>query len=127
MPPTASPDDVDGFDFPDHWTPAARDAFEVVMDARPALGGAEFAALTEAANLITTADALDAVARAAAYMSTGAAGQPVLHPAVSAATTARTAAATVLARLTVSAGPATTTPAASRATRAATARWGRAK
>ncbi len=125
MPNAPDLPDEDAYDFPEHWTEAARDAFLVVMEARPNLAGAEYAALAEAANLISTADGLDVVAREAAFMSLGSSGQPVLHPAVAASTTARAAAATILARLTVSAVPLSATPSASRASRAATARWSR--
>ncbi|GAA2166394.1 hypothetical protein FHX52_1052 [Humibacillus xanthopallidus] len=117
---------VEDLDLPSHWSSSARDAFHNVLEERPALAGAEFAALVEAANLITTADALDEVARAADYMSLGASGQPVLHPAVSAATAARTSAAQIFARLVVN-GPKTATSASQRAQRAATARHTRAR
>lgn len=125
--PDTMPSADDGV-YPAHWSEAARDAVEHVLEARPGLVGAEFAALTEAANLISTADGLDVVARESSYMSVGSAGQPVVHPAVTASTTARAAAATILARLTVAAGPAAApSTASSRAQRAATARWQRAR
>lgn len=123
---TNSPElDTELLDFPTHWTQSARDAVESVLEARPTLAGPEWASLVEAANLISTADALDEVARAADYMSVGASGQPVLHPAVGASTAARTAAATILSRLTVGAAASgsSSTQRAQRAQRAANARW----
>lgn len=86
-------------DYPDHWTAAARDAVEEVLDVRPELSGADLASLREAAELITAADALGQVARAAGYVATGSTGQPVTHPAQVEARLSRTAAASILARL----------------------------
>lgn len=113
-------------DFPEHWSPAARDLVENVLDARPDLDGREFEALVQAATLTTTADALDDVARAAGYMTTGSQGQPVAHPATVESRLARTAVAQIMARLT----PTQTTgalTATERARSAARARWSAAR
>jgi hypothetical protein len=85
---------------PDHWSDAARDAVAEVLDVRPDLDGADLASLREAAELITAADALAAVARAVGYVATGSTGQTVTHPAQVESRLCRTAAASVLARLT---------------------------
>lgn len=87
------------FDFPDHWSPAAREAVEEVLDARPDLSGADVASLEQAAELVTLADALAAVARAAGYVSTGDAGQQTTHRAVTEARQARAQAAAIFGRL----------------------------
>lgn len=86
-------------DYPAHWSGEAIDAFDTVIGQREDLDGAEFAALTQAAELISQASALDEVARAAGYVSTGSARQVVTHPAQIESRLARSKAADVLARL----------------------------
>lgn len=113
---------ADAFHLPEEWSEAARDAFREVLQARPELAGAEVAALECACELITTAGALDAVAKAADYVATGSQDQEVLHPAVAEARLSRTAAASILARLVaVATGPTMTN--SQRGTMAARARW----
>jgi hypothetical protein len=85
--------------YPAHWTDSAIDAIETVLEAQPDLDGPAFAALAQAAELISTADALDEVARAANFVIMGSKGQPAKHPALGEARLARSAAATILGRL----------------------------
>lgn len=89
----------DEFALPEHWPPAVRDLFEEVLNESPDLSGAALGTLYEACHLMTAAEALDDVARAAGYVSTGAAGHVVTHPATVEARLARTAAAAILHRL----------------------------
>ena len=86
-------------EFPPHWSPTAREAVENVLNARPDLSGADAAALDQVAELITSAEALEAVARAAGYVAKGSMGQAIAHPCGVEARLARTSAATILARL----------------------------
>lgn len=116
-------DDVlDGWALPDDWTDAARDLFAEVLSQRPDLSGVDLGAAQHACALTSAADRLDAVALAAGMISTGSTGQTVVHPAVVEARLARTAAATILARLTPpSSGHRQT--ASERGRAAARARW----
>jgi hypothetical protein len=86
-------------DYPEHWSSGAVDTVETVLAARPDLAGAEFSALCQAAELISSADALDEVARRDNFVATTAKGQPARHPALAEARLARSAAATILGRL----------------------------
>lgn len=114
------PEDVlDGWTLPDHWTGSARETFAEVLTERPDLSGADLGALEQACHLIATAEALDAVARAAGYVATGSTGQVVAHPATVEARLARTSTATILARL----SPAVASNRSIRARAAARARW----
>lgn len=115
-------DVLEDFDIPASWTDAARETFREVLTARPDLAGPELAALEQACGLVTTADELDAIARAAAYAAVGSTGQEILHPAVAEARLQRTAAAGILARLTVTKGRVQSST--ERARDAARARWG---
>jgi hypothetical protein len=91
--------DLDDWDLPEHWTSSARDLFAEVLSERPDISGADLGSLEQACELSTAAEALAAVAREAGYVSTGSTGQIVAHPAGIEARLARTAAATILARL----------------------------
>lgn len=86
-------------DYPDHWSDAARETVEEVLDARPDLSGADVDALEQAAELISLADALTKVAAAAGYVSRSDSGAEVPHRAASEARQARASAAQILARL----------------------------
>jgi hypothetical protein len=121
-PEDASDDVLDGFDLPSTWTASAVDTFREVLTARPDLAGPELSALEHARHLQSAADHLDDVARDGAYVATGSQGQEILHPAVAEARLTRTAAAQILARLTVSASRVQTS--SERARSAARARWG---
>lgn len=92
-------DSTKPFAMPDHWSAAAYEAVDEVLAGRPDLGGADVAALEQAAELISLADDLSAVARAAGYVSRGDAGQVTTHRAVTEARMARASAATILGRL----------------------------
>lgn len=92
-------DSTPNFEYPDHWSAAACEAADEVLAARPDLGGADVAALEQAAELISLADDLSAVARDAGYVSRGDAGQETTHRAVTEARMARAAAAAILGRL----------------------------
>lgn len=107
-------------DLPAEWSPGARDLVGEVLDERPDLAGADLASLWQVGALITSAEALEAVARDAGYVSTGSTGQIVTHPAAVEARLARTAAAGILAKLSPSAGASRET----QARRAARARHG---
>lgn len=122
--PVTAPDaSAQAPDLPEDWTSSASGTFEAILEERPDLSATEEAALWEACCLISAADRLDEVARAAGYVSTGSTGQVVAHPAVVEARLARTAAATILARLVpTKAGAKTDTE---RARAAARARWER--
>lgn len=87
------------FHFPDHWSDAAREAAQEILDARPNLSGADVAALEQAAELVTLADRLGEVAAAAGYVSRSDAGAETTHRAVTEARLARTSAAAIFARL----------------------------
>ena len=110
---------------PAHWSPAARDAVDEVLDVRADLSGADLAALSQAAELITAADGLDEVAREAGYVSTGSTGQVIAHPAAVEARLSRTAAATILARLAVPGSASGALTSSQRGRAAAAARWSR--
>lgn len=112
-------DPLAGWDLPDDWTPAARDLFAEVLDERPDVSGADLGALIHACSLTSAAERLDTVARAAGMVATGSTGQVIVHPAVVEARLARTAASTILARL----SPTRAEHATARARRAARARW----
>lgn len=113
--------DSDESPCPSHWSKAALDAWHNILDERPELSGAEYAALEQAVELITAADLLDAAARETGPLVKGSTGQLVTNPALVEARQARTAAATILARLaTPSAGAKTNSQ---RGREAARARW----
>jgi hypothetical protein len=114
--------DHDDLELPSHWTPSARDAFENVLAERPGISGADWAALEQAAELITAADTLEAAAREAGPLIPGSQGQMVLNPAISEARLARTAAAQILSRLTAG-GKAGALTNSERGRMAANARW----
>ena len=118
----ATDDALAAFDLPADWTESARETFREVLTARPDVAGPELSALEHACQLQTVADKLDAVARDAAFMATGSQGQEILHPAVTEARLSRTAAAQILARLTVTSGRVQSS--SERARSAARARWG---
>ncbi|MFL0357832.1 hypothetical protein [Curtobacterium flaccumfaciens] len=90
---------ADDWELPQHYTDAARDAVHNVLKARPDLDGGDVGALEQAGELISLADGLADVARAAGLVSTGSTGQVTVHPAVTEARLARTAAAAILAKL----------------------------
>lgn len=121
-PEPADDDVLEGFDLPVTWTTNAIETFREVLAARPDLSGPELSALEHACQLQSVADHLDDVARGAAYVATGSQGQEILHPAVAEARLTRTAAAAILARLTVTSGRVQTSTERARA--AARARWG---
>ena len=110
-----------GWNLPPDWTEAARDLFLGVLDERPALAGAELAALEQAAALASSAERLDVVAQAAGMIATGSTGQTTVHPAVVESRLARTAAAQILARL--KAPSAVGVTASVRGRKSAAARW----
>lgn len=118
-----SPTDDAAQDLPEHWSQGAQDTYLNVLEQRPDLAGAEYAALEQAVELITAADALDVAARAAGMVATGSTGQVVVHPAAIEARLARTAAAQILARLAPAGAGAKTN--SQRGRDAARARWSR--
>lgn len=127
----AEPDDLG---LPDHLTDEARDLVSGVLEDLDESGeepdALTWGALLQAAELISTADRLDEVARAADYMATGSQGQKVLHPAVAESRQARAAAAATITRLRPKqqGGATRFAPGAGgSASRAAAARWGQAR
>lgn len=106
---------------PLHWSPSARDAWDNVLEERPGLSGAEYAALEQAVELIAVADLLDAAARESGPLVLGSTGQLVTNPALVEARQARTGAATILARLASPTAGAKTN--SQRGREAARARW----
>jgi hypothetical protein len=116
-PPGAAP-------LPDHWTPDAVDLWETVVEERPDLSGEDVGSLVQACELTSTADALDEVARAAGYVSTGSTGQTVAHPCAVESRQARTSAARILNGLRRAPAAEHGSP-SERARRAARARWDR--
>lgn len=94
MPGNAAP--ADEWDLPARWPARARDLFTEVLEESPDLAGAALGSLFQACDLVATAEALDAVAEAAGYVSTGSTGQIVAHPATIESRLARTAAAVIL-------------------------------
>ncbi len=118
---------------PEHFTDEARDLVEGFLDDLDDdtdVDALTWGALIQAGTLISTADALDEVARAADYMTTGSQGQEVLHPAIAEARQARSTAASTLARLRPK-DPGGSTKfsggAGGSAAAAAAARWGQAR
>lgn len=94
--------DEDDLTLPEHFTDEARDLVEGFLDDLDddaEVDALSWGALIQAGELISTADRLDEVARAADYMTTGSQGQEVLHPAIAEARQARSTAASTLARL----------------------------
>jgi hypothetical protein len=125
--PDADADDdvLSAFSLPEAWGDLARSSFEEVATVRPDIEGSELVALETACAMLDTAERLEAVARAAGYLSVGAAGQPVMHPFVPEARLARSQAAGIMHRLTaVATGPAMTNSQRGRV--AAQARWSKA-
>lgn len=119
-----SPETLDDFEVPEHWTAEARDTFEQVMEERPDLGAEDFSSLLQAVELISTADRLDEVARKAGFVQIGSQGQERLHEAVSESRLSRTAAAAILRQLRRASGDEAKHGSPSeRARRAARARW----
>lgn len=90
---------LDGWTLPDYWTDSARDLFAEVLAERPDLAGADLGALEGACALVSAADRLGEVARAEGMIATGSAGQTVAHPAAVEERLSRSAAASILARL----------------------------
>lgn len=90
---------LDGWTLPDDWTDGARDVFAEVVEERPEIAGADLGALESACALVSAADRLGAVARAAGMLALGSTGQTIVHPAAVEERLSRTAAATILARL----------------------------
>lgn len=86
-------------DLPAHWTDGARDTFTNVLAERSDLSGAEWASLEQAAELISTAEVLEAAARESGALVPGSQGQLVVNPAYAESRMARTAAAQILNRL----------------------------
>lgn len=115
------PQQADAAEYPAHWTSAALDAFDEVFTERPDLAGAAFSSLVQACELITTADSLDAVARAAGLVATGSTGQTVVHPGTVEARLARTAASAILGR--IAPGSSGAMGSAARGRHAARQRW----
>lgn len=89
----------DEWDLPASWTQGARDLFAEVLEQSPDLSGAGLGSLETACSLVAAAERLDDVALAAGMLATGSTGQVIVHPAVVEARLARTAAASILARL----------------------------
>ena len=54
---------------PSHWSSGACDAWDNVLEERPDLSGAEYAALEQAVELISATDVLDAAARESGHFS----------------------------------------------------------
>lgn len=106
--------------YPAHWSPSAVDAFENVLDQRRDLAGAEYAALEQSAELISSADLLEEATRAEP-LTKGSTGQVVVNPGIIEARLARTAAASILARLVPATSGAKTS--SQRARDAARSRW----
>ncbi|WP_158863719.1 hypothetical protein [Leifsonia sp. AG29] len=112
---------ADAWELPADWTDGARDLFLSVIEQRPDLAGAELGALEQAAALHSSAERLDEVSIAAGMVALGSMGQTIVHPAVAEARLARTASASILARLVPpTAGPMTNSQ---RGRRAAQARY----
>lgn len=120
----------DDLTLPDHFSGEARDLVEGFLDDLDddvEVDALTWGALIQAGELISTADRLDAVARAVDYMIEGSQGQQVLHPALQEARQARSTAASTLARLRPK-DPGGSTKfsggAGGSAAKAAAARWG---
>jgi hypothetical protein len=114
---------VDSASLPAYWSPAARDAVEGILSEHPDLTSADLAALEQAAELVTFADAAAQAAREAGNVSTGSAGQLTAHPLAVEARHARADAASIFAR--IARRPMTAGQRSARARRAANARYGR--
>ena len=126
-------EEPDDLGLPEHLTEEARDLVSGVLDDLDEAGeepdAYTWGALMQAAELISTADRLDRIARDADYVSTGSQGQEVLHPAIPQARTARVEAGKIIVALR---GKAETrhrfaAGAGGSASRAASARWSQAR
>lgn len=123
---TASDPATPDLGLPPDWTDSARETFEAIYTERPDMSAAEVAALWHAAALESTAEHLEAIARADGYTATGSMGQTIVHPAVAEARLCRSQSAAILARLVPSArGGAMTN--SQRGQAAARARWQRGR
>jgi hypothetical protein len=87
------------------WSTGAKAAYTGVLELRPHLAGAELAQLTQACELLTRADKYERRVDRDGPVSIGSTGQPVQHPLIGPALQARTAAASILDRLTDGRGP----------------------
>ena len=96
-------EEIDDLDLPEHLSDEARDLICGVLKDLEAAGEEPDAFLwgnlMQAAELISTADALDEVGRAAGHVSRGSAGQVVTHPATVEARLARSSAAGIVEKL----------------------------
>lgn len=90
---------MSSLEHPDHWPDPVVDTFDSVLAESPGLAGAAFSTLVEACELLASAYALDKVATAANYISTGSTGQTTAHPCLVEARLARTEASRILGRL----------------------------
>jgi hypothetical protein len=126
-------EDTDDLDLPDHFSEEARDLVSGVLADLDEAGEEPdaylWAALLQAGELISTADRLDEIARAAEYVTTGSQGQEVLHPAVPQARTARVEAGKIVLGLRgkVETRNRFASGAGGSASRAAAARWSQAR
>lgn len=116
---------------PEHFTDEARDLVKGVLED---LGDEEpdaylWSALMQAGELISSADSLDEITRAADYVTTGSQGQEILHPGVQAARTARVEAGKIILGLRgkVETRHRFASGAGGSASKAAAARWGQAR
>ena len=124
------PDDLG---LPDHLTDEARDLVSGVLEDLDEAGEEPdaylWAALLQAAELISTADRLDAIARAAEYVQAGSQGQEKLHEAIPQARTARVEAGKIIVALRgkVETRHRFASGAGGSASRAASSRWAKAR
>lgn len=117
-------DNADDADLPTHWSDSAAETWNAVTEEREDLTAPEMASLWTACELISSAEVLEQAARERLYVK-GSQAQDVLNPAAAESRQARTAVASILARLTV---PSTSNGAMTNSQRgamAARARWSR--
>jgi hypothetical protein len=98
VPMAVSHDDA-GPALPRHWSAEAKRVHARILAERPAIAGADLSSLHQACTIIATADRYDRTIRADGSTVPGSTGQLVAHPLVSEVRQLRTAAASILDRL----------------------------
>lgn len=97
--PLAAPDDDAGPALPRYWSAEAKRVHARILAERPSIAGADLSSLHQACTMIATADRYDRTIRADGSTVLGSTGQLVAHPLVSEVRQLRTAAASILDRL----------------------------
>ena len=97
--PIATSDDDAAPALPRHWSAEAKRVHARILSERPAIVGADLSSLHQACTIIAAADRYDRTIRTVGSTILGSTGQLVAHPLVSEVRQLRTAAASILDRL----------------------------